>query len=92
MTVKEQVPEVQYSFYGEWPVRGMFYENDVWLVAKDLITPFGIPYEGEKSIAFIPEQWRRYIKGSSPHGIETFLCLSEPGIMRLLDQLIALGY
>jgi hypothetical protein len=89
MAVKEQVPEVQYFFYGEWPVRGIFYEGDAWVVAKDLITPFGIPYEGEKSVAFVPEKWWCYIKGSSPHGVETFLCLSEPGINCLLDRLIA---
>ena len=90
--MNEQLPEVQYYFYEECPVRGIFYENDVWMVAKDMITPFGIPFEGEKTIGFIPEKWRRYIKGVSPHGTEVFLCLSEPGINLLFDKLISMGY
>lgn len=91
---KIQLPEVQYFFYQDrWPVRGLFYDNGAWVVAGDLIAPFGLPYHGESTLQpFIPEEHRRYITGTSPHGEETFLCLDEQGIKSLFDMLIHIGF
>ena len=90
--MNEQLPEVQYYFDEGIPVRGLFFNNEAWLVAKDIIAPFGLPFEGEKTVEFIPAKWRCQIKGVSPHGTEVFLCLSEPGVKLLFDKLISMGY
>jgi hypothetical protein len=87
-----ELPEVQYFVYEDkWPVRGMYYEGEAWVAAKDLISPFG-SYHGASSIEFIPEQHRQYITGVSSHGKETFLCLDSKGVTCLFDMLIHLGY
>jgi hypothetical protein len=51
LQASEQVPEVQYFFHQDkWPVRGMFLNNEAWVVAVDIIKPFGLPYHGESTL------------------------------------------
>jgi hypothetical protein len=83
--LEHQLPEVQCLIVdNKYPLRYMEYFGKKWVVAKDVFQPFP-NYEPGKHIDMFPDDDQTFITGKSPHGKETFYCITEAAMLSLID-------